>query len=98
MFKFHQGSSPEILSETFVFNTSLYNLRRNDTSERHQMHSVFRGTGSLSSLSPKICYLIPEKLKQLERFDCFKLKRKNYIPCKCPFSLCKTYIQQEGIL
>ena len=40
MLKIHQGLSPEILRETFVSKTSLYNLRRNDTFEKCQVDSV----------------------------------------------------------
>ena len=54
MFKIHRGLSPEILRETFVSKTSLHNLRRNDTFEKRQMHSVYHGTESLSFLGSKI--------------------------------------------
>ena len=30
--------------------------------------------------------------------DSFKLKIKNWIPFECPSRLCKTYIQEVGIL
>ena len=48
MFKIHRGLSPEILRETFVSKTSSYNIRRNDTFEKRQVHSVYHGTESLS--------------------------------------------------
>ena len=44
MFKIHRGLSPDILREIFVPKISLYNLRRNNTSERGQAHSVYHGT------------------------------------------------------
>ena len=44
MSKIHRGLSPEILRETFVPKTSLYNLRRNDTFEKRKVHSVYNGT------------------------------------------------------
>ena len=34
MFKIHRGFSPEILKESFVYRTSSYNLRRNNTFEK----------------------------------------------------------------
>ena len=34
LFKIHRGLSPEIQRKTYVLNTSLYNLRRNDTEKR----------------------------------------------------------------
>ena len=54
MFKIHQSLSPESIGETFVSKTSSYNLRRNNTFERHRVHSVYHGTESLSFLGPKI--------------------------------------------
>ena len=54
MFKIHRGLSPEVLRETFVPKTSSYNLRRNDSVKKRQVHSVYHGTGSLSFLRPKI--------------------------------------------
>ena len=47
MFKIHRGLSPEILRETFVSKTSSYNLRRNDTFGKRNVHSVYHGTESL---------------------------------------------------
>ena len=43
MFKIYRGFSPEILRETFVSKTSLYNLRRNDAFEKmSSAHCVSR--------------------------------------------------------
>ena len=67
MFKIHRGLSPEILRETFVSKTNSYNLRRNDTFEKRQVHSVYCGTESLPFLGPKIRDLVPVELKQSER-------------------------------
>ena len=94
MFKIHRGLSPEILRETFVSKTSSYNLPRNDTFEKRQVHSVYHGTESLSFLGPKIWDLVPVQLKQSESLDSFKLKIKNWVPFECACRLCTTYIQQ----
>ena len=69
MFKIHRGLSPDILREIIVPKISLYNLRRNNTFERRQVHSVYHGTESLSFLGPKIWDLVPLELKQLESFE-----------------------------
>ena len=63
MFKIHRGLSPDILREIFVPKISLYNLRRNNTFERRQVHSVYHGTESLSFLGPEIWDLVPLELK-----------------------------------
>ena len=76
MFKIHWGLCPDILREIFVPKISLYNLRRSNAFERRQVHSVYYGTESLSFLGPKIWYLVPLELKQLENLEVFKLKIK----------------------
>ena len=40
MFKSHRGLFPDILREIFVPKISLHNLRRNNTFDRRQVHSV----------------------------------------------------------
>ena len=47
MFKIHRGMSPDILRETFVPKMTSFNLRRNNTFERRQFHSVYHGNKSL---------------------------------------------------
>ena len=54
MFKTHRGLSADIRREIFVPKIGLYNLRRNNTFERRQVHSVYHGTESLSFLGPKV--------------------------------------------
>ena len=98
MFKIHRGLSPDILREISVPKISLYNLRRNNTFERRQVHPVYHGTESLSFLCPKIWDLVPLELKQLESLEVFKLKIQKWIPFECPCKLCQTYIQQVGFV
>ena len=88
MFKICRGWSPDILIEIFVPKISLYNLSRNNTFERHQVHSIYLGTESLSFLGPKIWDLVPLELKQLEILEVFKLKIKKWFPFECPCRLC----------
>ena len=80
MFKIQRDLSPDILREIFVPKISLYNLRRNNTFERRQVHSVYHGTESLSFLYPKSWDLVPLELKQLESLEVLKLKIKKWIP------------------
>ena len=76
MFKIHRGLSSHILREIFVPKINLCNLRRNNTFERRQFHSVYHGTESLSFLGPKIWALVPLERKQLKILEVFKLKIK----------------------
>ena len=98
MFKIHRLLSPDILREIFGPKISLYNLRRNNTFERRQVHSVYHGTESLSFLRPKLWDLVPLELKQLGSLEVFKLKIKKCIPFECPCRLCQTYMQQVGFV
>ena len=54
MFKIHRGLSSDNLREIFVPKKTLYNLRRNNTFERLQVHSAYHGTELLTFLGPKI--------------------------------------------
>ena len=58
-----RGLSPDILREIFVPKISLYNLSRNNTFERRQVHSVYHDTELLSFLGPKIWDLVALELK-----------------------------------
>ena len=98
IFKIHRGLSPEILRETFVSEACSYDLHRNDTFEKRQVHSVYHGTESLSFLGPKIWDLVPVELKQSESLYSFKLKVKNWVLFESPCRICKIYIQQVGFL
>ena len=85
MFTIHLGLSPDILRKILGPKISSNNLRRNNTFERPQVHSVYHCTYSLSFLSPKIWDLVPLELKQLERLEVFKLKIKIIgCPFECP--------------
>ena len=96
--KIHRSSPPENLRETFVSKTSSYNLSRNDTFEKRQVHSEYHDNESLSLLSPKIWDLVPVEFKQSDSLDSFRLKIKNWVALECPCRKCKTYIQQVGFL
>ena len=77
---------------------SAYNVCRNSTFERGQVHSVYNGTESLSFLGPKIWDLVSLELKQLESLEVLKLKIKKWIPFEFPCKLRRTYIQQVGFV
>ena len=92
IFEINRGVSPEVPTETFVSETSLFNLRTNDTFERRQVHSVYHGTELLSFLGPKIWDILPAELKQSESLDSFKIKRKKWIHFKCLYRLRTPYM------
>ena len=68
--------------ETFVFKTSSYNVRKNDTFERRQVHFEHPSGASFSFLDPKIWDLLQVELKQSESIDSFKINRWFYLNMK----------------
>ena len=98
MFKVHRGLSPDILREIFVPKISLHNLRRYNSFERRQVHSVYQDTELLSLVGPKIWDLVPLVLKKLESLEAFKLKIKKWIPFECPCGLPRTYIPEVAFV
>ena len=76
--------------ETFVTKTSSDDLRRNCTFEKSKVHSVYRGTESLSFLVLKIWNLLLVELKLLKTLYSLKLKIKNWVPLECPWRICET--------
>ena len=92
IFKINRGVSPEVPTETFVSETSLFNLRTNDTFAKRQVHSVYHGSELLPFSGPKIWDIVPAKLKQSESLDSFKIKIKKWIPFKCLYRLRKPYM------
>ena len=92
IFKIKNNMAPEILNEIFQNGTSSYNLRKNWSFSVRKVHSVYRGTESLSFLGPKIWKLVPEDIKQSESLDIFKSKIKHWVPLRCPCRLCRIYL------
>ena len=69
--KIKNNMAHEILNEILQNRTSSYNLRKNSNFYVRKVHSVYHGTESLSSLSPKIWELVPEDIKQQKSLNIF---------------------------
>ena len=98
LYKVKSNMASEILNETFQNRTSSYNLRTNSSFAVRPVHSVYRGTESLSFLGPKIWELVPEDAKQSESLEIFKKKIKQWVPSRCPCRLCRIYLQNIGFV
>ena len=62
--------------------------------------TVGYGTETISFLSPKIWFLIPQNIKDSGFLPCFKKKKKNIGKWKpnCPCRLFKTHLQHVGFI
>ena len=97
MFKVINGMAPEIISNIFQINTSVYNLRNSDF-KTENVRTVHYGTESLSFLGPKIWKILPSEIKTSTSLQVFKNKIKQWVPENCPCRLCKIYIQNVGFV
>ena len=98
LYKVKSNMAPEILNEIFQNRTSSYTLRTNSSFAVRPVHSVYRGTESLSFLGPKIWELVPEDVKQSESLEIFKKKIKQWALSRCPCRLCRIYLQNIGFV
>ena len=97
MYKLAKGISPTIMQVILRFrNSSIHNLRSQNTFEIPFRNSVYNGTESISYLGPKVWELVPDNLKRINSLTSFKEQIKKWNPENCPCRLCKTYTQHVG--
>ena len=58
--------------------------------------SVYHWTESISYLGLKRWDILPEKIKNIENLDHFKIEIKTWKPDNCPCRLCKVFIESVG--
>ena len=93
MYKVMNGVSLKIMKEIFrIREENGYDLRNQNTFKRLIVNLVYNGTETVSFLGPKICELIPTKIKELVSLNGFKKAIKKWKPVNCPCRLCKTYM------
>ena len=80
----------------FHFIQKPYNLRNDPELQRRRNRTVYLGTESISSLAPKIWELIPSDIRSANSLEISKEKIKFWTRDKCPYRLCKTYIDNVG--
>ena len=94
LFKVKSGLSLEIMKEIFVFQENdTYNLRSGNHLARKNIRTTQYGIESVSSLGAKLWNLLPGEIKNSSSLTVFKNKIRNWIPEKCPWKLCRTYIK-----
>ena len=95
LFKVYKGIAPKIMEEIFQLKSKhIYESRFQFTS-RNVRTSHF-GTETLMHLGPKIWFIIPNNLKEINTLLEFKKKIKDWRPVNCPCKLCIPYIQGLG--
>ena len=91
--------SPKKIGEVLKLRyTPCYNLRHSSQFSTDPIHSVYRGTESVSYLGPKIWEQIPAEIKNRESLDWFKREIKNWKAVECPCRICRTFIPNLGFI
>ena len=99
LFKVKNGLSPAFMIKIFVENVQhYYDLRKKTEFKRNKVKTVCNGTGTLTSLGPRIWDIVPDYIKKSNSFEEFKLKIKLWNPENCPCRLCKRLLLQVGFL
>ena len=83
---------------SFDFVNKPYDLRNNRILFGKRNRTVFYGTESLSSLTPRIWELIPQLLKDETELFQFKTKMKTCTTSQYPYRLCKKYSGHVGFI
>ena len=94
MFKLKNNLAPKIVKDVFKLNDIPYNTRNNSDFQRRNVKTVLYGSGTLSSISPQICDLIPvpPDIRNLASLYVFKNKIKSCSTRACPCRLSKKFI------
>ena len=75
-----------------------YNLRNFQCLYSTNKRTEKYGTETVTYRGPQIWNLVPEKTKNASSFDIFKKEIGKWKREKCPFRICKTYIQHVGFI
>ena len=93
LYKFVNGLSPKLVSDSFKLNNmTVYNTRNMATFCSRPVRTVLHGTKRLSHLGLKTWELVPSDMKNLSSLTAFKKAIKQWKPYACPSRLCRICI------
>ena len=94
MHNMKNGLSPLIAIELF----KQYNFREYSQLTIPPIRTVYHGSESISFLGPKIWNILPDRLKNVNSIEVFKMQIKKWKPDNCLCQLCKIYVQNAGFV
>ena len=93
MYKIKNDLSRLIVTELFEQrNVQDCNLRKNSQFTIPPIRTVHHGLESISSLGPKICDILQDRLKHANNIEAFKMQRKKWKPEVWKFTSISMYI------
>ena len=90
--------APPIMDSMFERRNKSYNLHNFQQFFTEIKLTVHYDLETLSYWSPQLWSLLPENIKEVQSFEIFKRKVKNWIFNDCLCRLCKPYLQNIGFL
>ena len=75
-----------------------YDLRKLNTIQTFNIHSVYNGAETISHRGQKTWALVPDEIKKCSHLKEFKSKIKKWEPIGCECRLCKVYIKDIGFI
>ena len=99
VYKHKHGLSPPIMNDVFEIKQYLGPILRSQSDYQiPEINTVSFGENSLRYLGPKIWNILPQKLKDIDSLNKFKIEIKTWIPSNCPCRICKVYISGIGFI
>ena len=98
IYKALNNLSPPFMSELFQIKEMKFNLRKENTLMSNNVKTENYGKQSISYLAPIIWSQVPNEIKNCKSLTSFKKQIKQWVPEKCPCTLCKTYVRYVGYI
>ena len=98
MYKAYNDLSASLIKSIFPTREIPYNLRNCNPYKSTNIHTVFKGTETISFRGPEIWSLVPDNIKHAKSLSEFKTKIRDWEPVGCTCRLCKTLIPNIGFL
>ena len=98
MYKAYNDLSPSLVKSIFPTREIPYNLRNCNPFKSTNIHTVFKGTETISFRGPKIWSLVPDNIKHAKSLSEFKTRIRDWEPVGFTCRLCKTFIPNIGFL
>ena len=98
MYKINNNLSPTFMKSIFPESKNPYNLRTNNPFKTYNVHSVYKGTETISFRGPKTWALVPDEIKNCSSLTEFKQKINHWKPVGCTCTICRTYFHEFGFI
>ena len=86
------------MSQNFLNKEMTTSERKNSQFTIPTVRTRYHGSESISFLGPKIWNILPDRLKNANSIEAFKIQIKKWKPENCACRLCKVYVQNVSFV